>query len=345
MNAGPPDQGPSETQETPEPPHSEAAPPPPPEAPPPPPEAPAPYSYAPPPGAMAPPPAPRRGMGPLVAIIGVVIIVIVAVLGYAVVGYAVAQGKLSSAQNTYNTVVGHENKYTDAINALGTKITGANFGSAPSSDLQSLQTVISQFVTQAQAAGPGIESDDQALAKADSDLKSTEWLTLVSNGDINKASTRIGHIRKALADAKVITADYVQVGTFYQAFLTLALDFDALGKQFSATNPNFTAIASALDKLKTDTAKAISLDKAPGLPSDLDAYLKLVQQVTTDLTNLINAAVNGDSSGVDAANAQAQADATKLDDTDFNKISGEIDSFYKPLIDDYNAEIDKANNT
>ena len=30
---------------------------------------------------------------------------------------------------------------------------------------------------------------------------------------------------------------------------------------------------------------------------------------------------------------------------DYTKIEGEIKAFYKPLLDDYNSEIDKANRT
>jgi hypothetical protein len=269
--------------------------------------------------------------------------VVVAVVAYAGIGYAYAQGRLSSSRNTYNSVVDHENKYTDTINALNGKLTGTNITSAASADLTADQGLVGQLISESQAAGPGIDSDDAALAKADSDLKQNQWLTVISRSDLDKMSTRIGHMRKALADAKTITADYVQLGTFYQSFLTVALDFDALGTQFQASN--FTGIGAALDKLKNDTTKAISEDKAPGLPADLDTFLKNVQAFTTDLTNLVNAAAQNDSAGVNAAESAAQTDANKLDTTDFNSVGNAISSFYKPLIDDYNSEIDKANNT
>jgi len=308
-------------------------------------EQPSPYAYAAPPlGAMA-APRPPRSMAPLIAIIVAAIIVVVAVVAYAGIGYAYAQGRLSSSRNTYNSVVDHENKYTDTINALNGKLTGTNITSAASADLTADQALVGQLISQSQAAGPGIDSDDAALAKADSDLKQNQWLTAISRSDLDKMSTRIGHMRKALADAKTITADYVQLGTFYQTFLTVALDFDVLGTQFQSSNPNFTDFASALTKLKNDTTKAISLDKAPGLPADLDTFLKNVQAFTTDLTNLVNALASNDSAAANSAEAAATADGTKLDSTDFNSVGNAIASFYKPLIDDYNSEIDKANNT
>lgn len=345
MNAGPPEEG---TPESPPPPAAEEPQPPASETAATPAETPAyqepsPYAYAPPPSGEMVAPRPPRSIAPLIAIIVVAIIVVVAVVAYAGIGYAYAQGRLNSTRNTYNTVVDHENKYTDAINALGSKLTGANVTSAASADITADQTLVTQLITQAQAAGPGIDSDDAALAKADSDLKQNQWLTAISRSDLDKMSTRIGHMRKALADAKTITADYVQIGTFYQALFAVALDFDALGTQFQSSN--FTGIGAALDKLKTDTTKAISLDKAPGVPADLDTFLKNVQAFNTDLTNLVNAAVANDPAGVSAAETAAQADATKLDSTDFNTVATAIDSFYKPLIDDYNSEIDKANNT
>jgi hypothetical protein len=308
-------------------------------------EQPSPYAYsAPPAGAMA-APRPPRSMAPLIAIIVAAIIVVIGVVGYAGVGYAYAQGRLTSSRSTYNSVVDHENKYTDTINTLNSKLTGTNFTTAASADLTADQTLVGQLITQSQAAGPGIDGDDAALVKADSDLKQNQWLTAISRSDLDKMSTRIGHMRKALADAKTITADYVQLGMFYQTFLTVALDFDTLGTQFQSTSADLTAYAATLDKLKNDTTKAIAQDKAPGLPVDIDTFLKNVQAFTTDLTNLLNAAAYGDTAGVNAAETAAQADATKLDSTNFSSVGNAIDSFYKPLIDDYNAEIDKANNT
>src|SRR5256714_2046129 len=233
------------------------------------PETPSPYSYSAPP----PPPArPARSMRPLLAIIVAVIIVIVAVIGYAVAGYAYSQSRLNSARNAYNTVVGHENKLTDAINSLGTKLTGANVVNASTTDIKSDQTLVAQLISESQAAQAQIKTDDATLSSAESDLKSNQWLTVISKSDIDKMSTRNGRMRKALADGKTISADYVQIGAFYQAFLDMAADFDTAG---SASSSDLTALAAAIQKLKTDTAKAISLDKAPGLPPDIDAFLKV----------------------------------------------------------------------
>src|SRR2546423_4256063 len=301
---------------------------------------PSPYAY----GAPPPPPArPARSMRPLLAIIVAVIIVIVAVIGYAVAGYAYSQSRLNSARNAYNTVVGHENKLTDAVNSLGSKLTGANVVNASTTDIKSDQTLVAQLISQSQAAQAQIKTDDATLSSAESDLKSNQWLTVISKSDIDKMSTRIGHMRKALADVKTISADYVQIGAFYQAFLDMAADFDTIGN--TTGSPDLTALAAAIQKLKTDTAKAISLDKAPGLPSDMDAFLKVVQSFAGDVSNLLNALGSGDSAAEDPAARAGDADVAKLDTFDFTKMGNAIDSYYKPLIDDYNSEVDKANAT
>ena len=39
------------------------------------------------------------------------------------------------------------------------------------------------------------------------------------------------------------------------------------------------------------------------------------------------------------------ADLTKLEAYDTNKINTEIQAFYQPLIDTFNSEVNKANNT
>ena len=289
------------------------------------------------------PPQPRRSMGPLIAIIGVVIIVVVAVLGYAVAGYAYAQGRLNSARSAYNSVVDHENKYTDAMNSFESKMTNGDLNTATTAQIQQKKTLVTQFVDASNQAQAQVDSDDSSLVKADGDLKANSWLTVINKSDIDKASTRINHMRNALADAKKVTTDYVQLGTFYESFYDVILDEDAVGT--AAQGQSLSGIAAAVAKLKTDAGKAIPLDNAPGLAPGMDAYLKDVQTIATDFTTLLDAAARGDQVGFDAADAAVQKDATKLDSYDFAKMDSTTQAFFKPLIDDFNSEVDKANNT
>lgn len=303
------------------------------------------------PPAYVPPPAaspstvsgqPRTRRPLIIAVLALALVVVVAI-GYAAIGYAFAQSRLSDATNAYNTVVDHQNKLTEAVNALSTKLTGANLTSVSTADLQQDKTLIDQLIAAANQAQTQIAIDDPLLAKTDAGLNLYTWLTVISRSDLDKASTRIGYDRKALAEAKIITADYLQLGAFYQAYLDTAIDFEALDAK--AQTSDFSAIAAANEKLKADVARAIQLDAAPGLPSTVDTFLHDVQALATDVTNLLNAAAAGDQTAFDAASKAGDADASKVDSYDFDKIGNEINAFYKPLIDAYNSEVDKANNT
>ena len=47
----------------------------------------------------------------------------------------------------------------------------------------------------------------------------------------------------------------------------------------------------------------------------------------------------------DAATAALSTDGAKADSHDFAKMDSATQAFFQPLINDYNSEIDKANNT
>ena len=288
---------------------------------------------------MAPPPR-RRSLGPIIAIILVVVVVLAAIGAYLVAGVAFAQNRLTTAHNAYNSVVGHQNDLNGTINSLNDKITGTDVSSVSGSTLQTDKETLVQIVSKSQAAQGQIDSDDASLAKADAGLKENQWLTVLRKSDIDKESTRIGHARKALATAKVITNDYVQIGNFYQAFFDVLIDFETLGTKAQAQD--LTGVAAADEKLKTDTTKAVSLDKAPGVPLEVDTFLHDVQTLASDFSALLNARTQAAAS---AAEKALQADLAKIEAVDWTKVSSDVDAFYKPLIDAYNSEVDKANAT
>ena len=303
----------------------------------------APGGYFPPPSEGPPAPAPRKRSGALLPIIVVVVIVIVAVLGYGVGGYAYAQGKLNSAQDTYNSVVGHQNSLNDAVKSLDTQLTSTDFSTASTSAIQQSKSKLADMVSKSQNAQPQITSDDASLAKAEDSLNDNSWLTLLRKPDIDKMHTRIEHLRKALAIAKTLTSDYVQVGTFENALLDVIVDLDDLSAKAQATDLNGATTADG--KLKTDVDKAISLDKAPGMPAEMDTLLQDLKALANDFGTLLAAAKAGDSTGANTAEKALEADAAKIQAVDYKKIGDDINSFYNPLIDQYNSEVDKANST
>jgi hypothetical protein len=77
----------------------------------------------------------------------------------------------------------------------------------------------------------------------------------------------------------------------------------------------------------------------------MDSFLKDFQSLVNDLITVLDDAAKGDSAGADAANTAVQSDGAKLAKYDFNAMGAAITNFYKPLIDDYNSEVDKANRT
>jgi hypothetical protein len=288
------------------------------------------------------PPPRQRSLGPIIAGLVIVVVIIAAIGGYVVGGLAYAQTRLNNAHTTYNKVVDHQNSLTDTVNSAAKQFSGSSVSdTSTSASLQSFKTTMAGVVTKSQQAQPQIESDDASLASADSGLKENQWLTVLSRSELDKESAKIGHERKALAAAKVLTADYVQIGNFYQAFADVLIDFDTLGTKAQAKDLSGAAAASA--QLNTDAAKAISLDKAPGLPAEIDTLLHEIQSIGTDFTNLINAAAQNNEAGVTAAENALTSDASKVEAFDFTKAGSEIDAFYQPLIDSYNSEVDKAN--
>lgn len=313
----------------------------------PPAEAPAPAAppagyYAPPAEGYGPPPRPARNMGPLIAGLVIVVVLIAAIGGYLVGGVVYAQSRLGSAHNAYNKVVEHQNSLTDTVNSAQNQLKALDVSSnITANSIQTYKSAWAGVVTKAQAAQPQIEADDSSLASADAGLHDNSWLTVLSRSELDRYSAKIGHQRKALQAAKVLAADYVQVGTFYQAFADVLLDFYNLGTRLEAQD--LSGAAAANEKLKTDSAKAISLDKAPGMPTDMDTLLHDIANIGTDFTNLINAAAQHNESALNSAEKALQTDVQKVEAFDFNKMDDAINGYYNPLIDNYNSEVDQAN--
>lgn len=278
-------------------------------------------------------------MRPIITAVAIVVVLLLVVIGYAAAGFAFASSRLSAADHTLNTVITNENAITGKFNstfvyALNTSATVAEF--------QSNKTQMSQLVTQTQAAQTAIAADDASLATAQAGLMDNSWLTVFSRSSLDQKSSKIGHWRNALATAKTINTDLVQLGTFVQAYDDSLIDVDAVVTKGTAND--FTGMAAALGSLKTDVAKAISLSGAPGLPADMKAFLTDVQTEAVDTEKLLNDAVNGADDSVFQADVnKIDADGTKVDAHDIGAINTAITAFYAPLIDAYNAEVSKAN--
>ena len=266
---------------------------------------------------------------------------LVAIIGYAVTGYAYASSRITSAHQSLNTVIDHENAITKTFNDLATKLSAINLSSSTTSaDLTTYRGLSDQLVTSSQAAVPTVASDDASLAAAVATLNEQQWLTVLSRSRLDQESTRLKHARKALADAKTIASDYVLLGQFYQAFFDGNIDLDTIGTKASASDLAGAIIAT--NTLKADAAKGLALAKAPGLPAEVMQYETELAALAADFEKLLKAITTGDTAAGNAALQAVEADATKVDAHDWAKIGAQIDAFYKPLIDDYNSEGQKA---
>ena len=280
-------------------------------------------------------------MRPIIAGVVIAAVVVVAVIGYGVAGFAFAQSRLDAARNTYNAVVSHQNTITDEFNSFDSKVTGVNVTSASAADLKTNQDAYALLVAQSRAAQPTITSDNASLATAQAGLRQNSWLTVFNRSSLDQASSKIDHERKALASAKTITGDLVQLGTFYQQFYTSLLDLDTLDMKTQAND--LPGAATAITALKSDIDKAIQLATAPGLPPEMKLFLTDFQTLAGDFGKLLNAAISGDANGANAGVASVKADLVKIESYDFDKMSTAIKGFYQPLIDSFNSEVAKAN--
>jgi len=286
--------------------------------------------------------APRRSNRGIITAAAVILVVVLALVAYAGAGYAFAHSRIDSATSTYNTAVTHQNALTDEFNSFDSSLATSNLTTSTTANLKSTQALYAQLVTKSQAAQPTITADDAALASAQASLSDNSWLTVFSRSDLDHDSAKIGHERNALAAAKTITGDFVQLGQFYQALLQTIIDVDDVGTKAQASD--FSGTLTAIGTMKTDAAKAQQLASAPGVPADLKQFLTDMQTLAADLTKLFNDVLSGDTNAVAADAKTATADGTKLDSYDWAKIASEVKAFYQPLIDKFNSEVSAANN-
>lgn len=295
-----------------------------------------------PPAVPPPSPTPRsRSARPLIFGAAAIALIVILVVAYVAVGYVDGQARLDKAQTAYNSVVDHQNALNDAVQGLVDKLPTGNLTAVTTPQLQQAKATIDQIVDKAKAAQPLIMSDDVSLSAAQSQLHQDQWLTTMNRSQLDKADAKIGHMRAALAKAKIITADYALIGPFLDAYIDLLVDAETLGSKSSASD--FSGAAAADEQLKADVAKAIKLDTAPGLPASMDTLLKLIQSFANDFSSLVNASANGDEAAYNAADAAAQSDSTKLQNFDYKGLVDSIANYYQALTDAYSAEIDQAN--
>jgi len=271
-------------------------------------------------------------------IVVLVIVVIIGIIGYAITGFAYATGRVASSDRTLNTVISHQNALNTTFKNIDSEF-GALSGSANFNSAQA-RSVADEFVASATRARATIAQDDASLVADSSSLHDRRWLTLFSQSLLDKEAGRVGHARKALADARTISGDYVLDGQFWQAFLDAAADRDTLAAQTSSSD--LVGASATVAIMKTDVDKALQLSTGPGLPPDLHSVMEDFETLVADFGKLIIATQSGDASAINTAATTVQADSDKISAYNYDKISAAVDTFYQPFIADFNSQMATA---
>lgn len=287
--------------------------------------------------------APIRGGGrPLrrarMAAIVLAAIVLVATAGYAAAGFAVAATRIAGADQTLNFVISHQNTLNKSLNEVNSTFT--LLSNSSTYNPTETRAAVDQFVAGARASGTTIEQDDAALTSASSHLYDLRWLTGLSKSSLDHEAGRIGHAHRALASARIVAADYVQDGQFWESFISSEQDLESVIT--ASADGDFASAKTSLATMKTDVDSALQLSGAPGLPPELHSTMSDFQTFVKDFGSLIDATQAGDDAGVSAATAAIQTDANKLAAYNFDQITAEISAFYKPMIDAFNSEMAQA---
>ena len=275
-----------------------------------------------------------------VAILLLPTIAVLAVLGYVGGGLIYAKVRLDAADSALKTAVADQDGLAGTINALKGGSAPAAAATLSAAELQHDRDVIAKFVTDSESGKSQIEVDDQSLADAAAGLAEDRWLTPLSGAALDSSSRRIAVERKVLDDARTIITDYVQIGNFFQSFADVEVDFYAISA--SAQAHNLSAVQLEIAQARSDTAKARSLDRAPGLPPEVDKLMSLIQVIDGDFNNLLNAALAHNAPAVTAAEVAGRADIARLRAFDTGRIVAEVEAFYAPMIAAYNSDAAKA---
>lgn len=273
------------------------------------------------------------------AILTVASIVCLALFGYLAGGLLLAKVRLDAAGAAYAAAVGDQKGIAPTINSLKSSVhSGLATGTA--SQRAQARAAAARDLAFAQSAQTQIDFDDQSLAAAGSALQEDRWLTVLSRSSLDRAASRVFAERKVLGDARTIMADYVQMDTFAVALFDVDVDADGITAASKAKDVH--GIEVAIGQLRSDIAKAKSLDRAPGLPPQVDRLMRLIQVIGDDFARVLSAALSHNNAAVAAARKVGSADIAKLRAFDFNSIVTGIEAFYGPMVDAYNTDVAMA---
>ena len=270
--------------------------------------------------------------------LAIIAVLIIVVIGYAGVGLVLSATRVAGAERTLNTVVSHENVLNATFNDIDSQFSALSSSSA--FNPQQAIVLVDRSISNSELATKTINADQTSLSNASSQLSSTRWLTMVGGSSLDREATRIGHARNALTAAQTIASDKTQDGHFWRSLYTSLADLTTMNTQ--SGGGDFTAAKATLGTMKTDVDQAASLATAPGLPVELHSLITDLQTFVGDYGRQLDAKLAGDDGTAASYQDALNADLQKIGAYDIDKIGGEINAFYKPLIERFNTEIAAA---
>jgi hypothetical protein len=277
------------------------------------------------------------GLRITIAAVIAVVTLLAGLSAYTIAGVALVASRISTADRALDAAIAHRDDLSTTLDTLSGQlqsVTGDNY------DPTQARRLMAELVTTSKTAAGTVDGDDAALASARGKLTDHQWLTVFSRARLDHEADRISHARKALNSARILTADYVLVGQFFQAYAEVVIDYVTLIGSFQ--NKDYTGASMADVSLRTHVDQALSQSGAPGLPNVLHDFLVDFQVLAADLGKLIDTVTGRDQAAFDAALSKVKADNAKLDSYDFSLTGAQIRAYYQPFRDEFDNEMDKA---
>lgn len=250
--------------------------------------------------------------------------------GYGVAGYVSASNRLTAANRAVSAAVDHRQSF----DAAPSSPIGNSSGAA------SPRAAADKFVQAWSTQSSTIASDDAALASAESGLQQQEWLTLVRRGNLDTASARIGHARKALAAAHFVAAERMKEGPFLQVYADIYNDLTTAAA--AAQAGDLGGAQTIASTMVHDIDRAMGMLNDPQFPPELRQLLTGLRAFGQDVIDYLTALRAGDKAATASLATKANTDLATVESIDTSSIQTKIDQYYQPYLDTYHSELKRA---
>ena len=235
-------------------------------------------------------------------------------------------------------MVSHQNTLNATFGDINTQLTA--LGATPSFEAAKALALVDRSVANSELAAKTVNDDDSSLGAAEAQLRAQSWLTLVGGTAVDRASDRVEHARRALAIARTMAADQIAAGKFWEALYGALADLGEIGRRKDAGDLAGARTSAAQMKLHVDQAARLS--PAPGVPAELAALTKDLQQLAYDYGRQLDAEAADNYDGATLIATSVAGDMARVGSYDVDRVAAETAAYYQPSIERYNAEIRAA---